>query len=438
MEGVRRRSWSMSQSRTICHFRQMKILQVHNYYRYAGGEDHVVRAERDLLLRHGHEVIPFETSSAERSAALLLAQVVFRSHYSPQARRRFAAALEAHRPDLVHAHNLFPLLTPSIYDACRQAGIPVVQTLHNFRMFYPNGLLYHNGRVDMRTLGGSAWALTGENIYHGSRLLTAAMIRSIEWHRARDTWNRGVDRFIALTPFARDLFVNFGMDPQRISVKPNFISMEKNSRMAETQASAEDARSVSRPHNVQKQPNSFIPAEAAPDAYALFAGRVSPEKGLLPIVSKWDLSHPLIVAGVGPQLNRVRQETNGNVRFMGWIDQDELAGWMRRASALIIPSECFEMFPVTLLEAMSRGVPVVCYDLGAQADIVRRAECGILVPPGDSEGFVAAAGRLIQDAKARARLGENGRRACMADYSPEANYKMLMSIYSEALESKQG
>lgn len=405
----------------------MKILQVHNYYRFKGGEDQVVRAERALLGERGHEVIPYEASSAEINRPALLLHVLLWSHHAPWSAKRFARALREHRPDLVHAHNLFPLITPSIYGVCRQAGVPVVQTLHNFRILYPNALLYHGGRVDLRTLKGSAWRLVPEGVYQGSRLLTAKMAHSIEWHRRRNTWNRMVDRFIVLSPFARDLFVRFGIEASRISVKPNFMTQG-------LQSEPNQESDLSPPQGAGVGDSGDGSRFVKP--FALYAGRLSPEKGLRPIVGRWNLDLPsLVVAGEGPDSALLRRTAEPGVEFTGWQDRPQVQALIERASVLLLPSECYEGFPMSLLEAMSHRVPIVAYDLGAQADIIRKADCGVLVQPGDPDAFVRAVRQLLADPAERARLGENGRRACQTDYSPETNYRQLLAIYRQALGS---
>ena len=384
----------------------MRVLLAHNYYQQPGGEDVVVENEQALLSAHGHKVQLCMDSNDRIAGPWAAAKAAWRAPYSPEARAGMAALLAERAPDVVHVHNFFPLLTPSIYDACRDARVPVVQTLHNFRTICAGALLMRGGRPCEDCIGGSPYRGALHGCYRGSRPASLAVARMIATHRRRRTWHTKVDRFIALTEFSRSRFVKAGFPGGRIAVKPNFV---------------EDRAQ-----------------EAGPREGALFVGRLSPEKGVHTMLLAWDgLDVTLRIAGDGPLLDTARDAGMPNVDVPGRTAPEAVATEMARAAFLVFPSEWYEGFPMTLVEAFCRGLPVIASRLGSMAEIVEDGVTGLHFTPGDAADLAAKVRWAASHAEDMRRMGANARRVYEEKYTPETNYRQLMAIYEQAIESNR-
>ncbi len=387
----------------------MKVLIVHNRYREAGGEDAAVAAERALLAAHGHETALFTVSNDAVAGLGGRIAAAWRAPYAAAARDRLAARIEAERPAIVHIHNFFPLLSPAVYDACRAAGAPVVQTLHNYRLICPGALLLRDGRVCEDCVTGSPYRAAIYGCYRGSRLGSLAVARMLARHRRRGTWRTQVDRFIALTAFARRKFIEGGLPADRIAVKPNFVM------------------------------NDPGPPTAKARRGALYVGRLSPEKGVLTLLEAWrGIDYPLRVVGDGPLAARLRAEAPANVAILGPRPPAAVAEEMARAAFLVAPSVCYEGFPMVIAEAYAHGLPVLAADLGGLAEIVEDGVTGRRFAPGDAAALAACVARLRAAPEDCARMGAQARARFEARYTAAANYRMLRAIYDEALESRVG
>ncbi|MCW5726921.1 glycosyltransferase family 4 protein [Parvibaculum sp.] len=385
----------------------MRVLQVHNLYQQRGGEDVVVENEAALLRRHGHKVAQhFVSNDGIRNLSERI-KTAFSVTYSHTARDELARRLDEERPDIVHVHNTFPLLTPAIYDTCEAAGIHVVQTLHNYRIACANALFLRDGHVCEDCLVGSPWQGALHRCYRGSLPGSVAVARSIAHHRHADTWNRKVTRFIALTEFAKSKFAQAGIDAERIAVKPNFI---------------EDPLA-----------GADLPSPAARQG-ALFVGRLSEEKGIAVLLDAWrNLDYPLTVVGGGPLLASLKENAPGNVSFSGPLPPAEVFGLMRRAAFLVMPSTCYEGFPMTLAEAFACGLPVLASNIGSLGELIENETTGLLFQSGSPGALAAKALQLASDPDRRARFGFAARTAYLEHYTPDTNYALLERIYSEAM-----
>ena len=247
-----------------------RVLLAHNFYQYAGGEDTVVRNEMSLLQDAGHDVRLHTVHNDDIQSFADKIRVVFEVAYSRRARQHFARAIAEFQPDVVHVHNFFPRMTPSIYDACIDAGVPVVQSLHNYRLICPTSLLMLDGKICERSLHEPAWWAVRHKVYKDSYVGTAAVANMIEHHKKRRTWHTKVDRFITLSKFARQKFIDAGFPADKLVMKPNFVA----------------------DHGY----NATGPREGA-----LYVGRLSHEKGVRTLMRSWrDAEYPLRVVGDGP------------------------------------------------------------------------------------------------------------------------------------------
>jgi glycosyltransferase involved in cell wall biosynthesis len=372
---------------------------VHNFYRQAGGEDSVVANEMALLRANDHEAQLYSVSNDAIASLVDKARVLLDIGYSCRARERFARTLAEMRPDVVHVHNFFPLLTTSIYDACAEAGVPVVQTLHNFRIMCAGVYLMRDGEICDKCVEGSPYQSIVHRCYRGSVPGTFAVARMIDVNRRRGTWRTKVDRFIVLTPSAKGLFVRAGVPADKIVVKPNFA------------------------------PDPGAPVETARKG-GLYVGRLSGEKGVREMIAAWrGIDAPLRVAGDGPLRGELEAAAPSNVTFLGRIDAAAVRKEMLRAQMLIVFSRWLEGFPVVLAEAMAAGLPAIVSDIGSPRDITRHGVTGLHVRSGDASALAAAVNAALQDPASLSRMGREARKEYDLHYSPAANYRELRGIY---------
>lgn len=385
----------------------VRILLVHNYYQQRGGEDVVVEQELDLLRRKGHEAELYSVTNNEIQGLWRKAVTAALVVYNPAAKAALARKLIAFRPDIVHVHNFFPQLSPSIFDACREAGIPCVMTLHNFRILCPTSILFHDGRITERSLHHSAlWALP-HRVYRASFLATLPLVAMVDAHKWAGTWRRKVDRFIALTAFAKDRFVEAGIPPGRIAVKGN---------------AAPD------PGTAGTQPRHG----------ALYVGRLSSEKGIAALLAAWQgLNYPLRIAGDGPLQQMCTAAQSENISCLGRLDRERVSEEMRRAAFLVLPSVCYEMFPMTLVEAFAHGLPVLASNHGGLASLVDDRTTGLLFKPGDPADLRAKAQWAAEHPADMAAMGTNARTKYEACYTAERNHANLIAIYEQAISDRQ-
>ncbi len=391
----------------------MRILQVHNRYQGGrGGEDQVMDRESRLLRTNGNEVHQFTAHNNEIGGAYGKLRAAIRMPYSKDGARRVAQALATYRPDIVHVHNFHYVLTPAIFDACRKARLPSVQTLHNFRGICANATFMREGRVCEDCMHGSPYLSVRHRCYEDSALKTLPIARTIAYHRKRKTWHDKVDRFIALTEFGKRKYVEGGYDEKRISVKPNFsYPPDAAWRAAADEESAGGAR-----------------------AGALYVGGLLPWKGISLLMEAWrDIPTPLRVAGAGPLQNLVTQAEGHGVTHLGLLDAEAIYREMRRASFLVFPSLCYETFGLVIIEAFAADLPVIAARLGAAQDIISDGETGILFPPGDAGALAEAVAWAVAHPEDMTRMSQNARREYETKYTPEANYAQLIAIYEQTI-----
>lgn len=382
----------------------MRILQVHNFYRQTGGEDVVVENEAAMLTAGGHEVHLWSAHNESIVGLRSKLRTAWRAPYSRRARSGLAGEIQRFEPDVVHAHNFFPLLTPAIYDACRDAGVPVVQTLHNYRTICAGAFLSRGGRPCEICISRSPYHGALHACYRDSHGESLAAARMIAWHRRRATWRHKIDRFIALTRFAKSKFVAAGFPEDRIAVKPNFVEDHG------------DGITGQKRHG------------------ALFAGRLSAEKGIITLVRAWRaLDLPLRIAGEGPLAAAVREAAAPNVTMLGLLTPHEVRAEMARASFLVMPSECYEGFGLTIAEGFCRGLPVIASRLGAMAEIVDDGVTGLHFTPGDADDLAAKVRWAADHPEDMRRMGAAARRVYTERYTPAINARQLVGIYEAVL-----
>jgi glycosyltransferase involved in cell wall biosynthesis len=387
----------------------VRVLLVHNYYQQPGGEDVVVEQELALLRQKGHTAELFSVHNDAiqgwQQKAATGALVV----YNPWAKAALAAKLRTFRPDVVHVHNFFPRLSPSIFDACREAGVASVMTLHNFRILCPTSILFHDGRIREDSLGQSAgWALS-ERVYKSSLLATAPLVAMVDFHKWAGTWKRKVDLFIALSEFAKAKFIQGGLAPEQIVVKPNAL----------------------------KDP--IAGATPTGSRYgALYVGRLSHEKGIAALLSAWKgIDYPLRIAGDGPLRDECEAAQGKEVTYLGRLSREQVYAEMRRAAFLVLPSTCYEMFPMTLVEAYANGLPALASNLGGLKSLLQDGVTGLSFAPDDAADLQAKVRWAFEHPEEMAAMGERARAAYETSYTADRNYANLMLIYERALAKRE-
>jgi glycosyltransferase involved in cell wall biosynthesis len=381
----------------------VRILQIHAPYRHGGGEDAVVRDEASLLRGAGHEVAEHHVPNPHGNAQTLAALAV--APWNPAAAREVRGVVKRFRPDVAHIHNTWFRLSPSVPSAVHELGVPVVMTLHNYRLLCVNGLLLRQGRVCEDCVGTHPWRGVWHRCYRGSGPLSAIAASTIALGRARHAWDDGINRFIAPSAFTAAKIASGGVATEKITVKPHGVE-DPGKRL----------ESASRSSTV------------------LFVGRLSPEKGLPLLLDGWERVLPtslqLVVVGDGPQRGLLEGRHTKGVRFLGWCEREEVRRLMLTARALVFPSIWYESFALTVVEALAAGLPVLAAGLGAAGEIVRTVGPDWLVPSADANGWAAAL-RLLESNESIDLAGRRARSLYENTYTLHHSLTQLLHIYEE-------
>ncbi|MCL5061578.1 MAG: glycosyltransferase family 4 protein [Candidatus Thermoplasmatota archaeon] len=377
-----------------------RVLVVHNAYQRRGGEDAVVESEIELLRSHGHAVETWFRSNDDVAGMSSLA-LARNTLWSDRTQQELGERIRSFQPDVIHAHNTFPLISPSLYWAAERAGVPVVQTLHNFRLMCLNALFLRDGKVCEDCMGQVPWRGVARACYRGSRAASAALAGMLALHRGLGTYRNKVARYVALNGFCRDKFIEGGLPAERVVVKPNFVD--------------------------------FDMPEPVARAGLLFVGRLSMEKGVATLAQAMTLlpDAKLRVAGDGPEAGLL--DGVAGVTRLGSQPGETVRQEMSRAMALVVPSIWYENFPRTIVEAFACGLPVIATRIGALADIVRDGETGLLVEPGSPQDLADKMAWALAHPERMAEMGRTARAQYEAEFSAEVNYRRLMEIYDGVL-----
>ena len=389
----------------------MKILAVHNRYQRPGGEDQVFVDETALLEARDHRVVRYEVHNdqVERVNRLTLAKDTV---WNTSAYRELRALIRRERPDVVHFHNTLPLISPAGYYAARAEGVPVIQTLHNYRLLCPVALFFRDGRVCEDCMGKAVpWPGVVHECYRGSRAASGVIATMLTVHRVMRTWTEMVDVYVALTEFARSKFIEGGLPAGKIVVKPNFVAPDPGRGQGG-------------------------------GGYALFVGRLAPEKGTGTMLAAWErlgTRIPLKIVGDGPLRDRVVEAAarRSNVEWLGHRPVEEVHALMGKADMLVFPSEWYETFGRVAVEAFATGTPVIAADIGAVAELVEHGRTGLEFRPGDPEDLVTQVEWALSHPAELRRMRDEVRAEFEAKYTAERNYRALIEIYEAALKRKK-
>lgn len=389
----------------------MKILIVHNEYQQRGGEDVVVEQETDLLRQYGHEVVQYIRTNHEISAmskgqkAMLPLQTIWSGKSSAELRD----VITREKPDIAHFHNTFMLISPSAYYACQKMGVPVVQTLHNYRLLCPNALFLRDGHICEDCMGKLVpYPGVIHSCYRDSKAQSAGAAAMLTFHRLRRTYRKQVDTYIALTEFVRDKFLEAGWHDANIVIKPNFLRDDPG-------------------------------AKASTGNYALFVGRITEDKGLWTVVKAWQqlTDIPIKIVGDGPILADLQayadQHNLPQIEFMGRQPKETVLQVMQDAYALIFPSEWYETFGLVAIEAYACGTPVIASNHGAVAEVVADGQTGLHFKAGDANDLAEKVKQLWANPETQAKLGQQARIDFETNYTAARNYALLSNIYEQTI-----
>ena len=389
----------------------MKILIVHNSYARISGEEIVIDNLVALLKVRGIAIARFSRSSAEiENKRLKKISAFFSGIHNPFSRKEFSKFLRAAQPDVIHIHNLYPLISPSILPECTAQGIPVVMTVHNFRLACPNGLLMSRGEVCQRCLGGREYWCVFRNCENDIFKSTGYALRTAAARILRRYYDH-VNHFICLTNFQRNILIKEGLPQDRVSVLTNPVEIK-----------------VVKP-SVEVEKNSV-----------LFVGRVSREKG---ITSLFDAARicpdiPFVVAGNYEAMPEARKLAPSNVTLLGALPSQKLGAFYDKARIFVLPSVWYEGFPTVLLEAMSHGLPVVCSRIGGLPEIVDDGITGLLYEPGNVAELTEKFRILWDDPALCRKMGESGRQKLNDKYNAEKLLDQVIGIYEKVIREANG
>ncbi len=385
----------------------MRVLVAHNFYRSSApsGENQLVRAEVALLREGGVDVVEmFEDSDTIPGGVAGVLRAAPGPVYSPSGVRRFERLLQTSRPDVVHLHHVQPLISPWVVRVARKHGIPVVQTVHAYRHGCANGVHLREGRVCTDCVGTRlGLPAVRHGCYRGSRVQTIPVTIGLDVHRR--TWNEGVDRFLALTPFMRDMLLAYGLPADRITVRPTWV------------------------------PDPGSAGEPGQDV--LYVGRLDEAKGVDLLLDAWErkgvaTGRTLVVVGDGPLRERVEAATRtGSVRWLGQVPSPAVAAAMAEAAYVVVPSRVFEGYPLVVAEAFARGRPVLTVSGGSVGTIVDDSTGWVVDPSADALG--AAISRI--DDEATGRRGASARTAFETNNAPARGLETLLQVYRQVTDN---
>jgi len=381
----------------------------HNAYTWRGGEDAVVALESELLRKAEVEVKQFGVDNRDADLDSLAGRLRtgLRARRSPAVGRRVDAFLAAHPLDVAHVHNFFPLLTPVVHERLHAHGIPVVQTLHNYRLYCANGAFLRDGRLCDDCVAAGPWNAVRYGCYRGSRAQTAVWAEATAHHRRRGTFERCVTLFVAPSEFARSKLVAAGLDPAKIVVKPNPVADPGAPRFG--------------------------------GRGAVYVGRLSPEKGPRLLLEAWREMDGLAldVIGSGPQEAELRRLAAGipGVRMLGQLPPSAVQERLREALFLVAPSLCYEIFSLAVAEAMAAGKAAVAAHPTAPAELVEPGRTGLHFPMGDARALAQACRELAADPARAEAMGREARARYQDELAPERSARDLLALYERAMRS---
>jgi len=377
----------------------MRILIIHNRYRQPGGEDVVVESELELLRSKGHEVHLYEKSNDNVHGL----RGAFDSIWSGSVRQEIEEVIKKFKPDIAHIHNVFHTISPAVYRVIASHGVPIVQTLHNFRFFCIRGTFEREGKICQRCLGHSVWNGVRYKCYRDSRSASILLATNLQIHRILQTFEKYISHYIVLNKFCRKKFISCGLSEKKISVKPNFIDIHDS----DTQNNREGG---------------------------LYVGRMATEKGIAVLTEALSRSSvPFKTIGDGPEahlLQRLPQITMNKS-----VPREKVFVAMRNAEYLVMPSIWYETFGLVMVEAFACRLPVIASDIGAMAELVEDGKTGLLFKTGDASDLAEKLKWADAHPEQMREMGDTARNGYEQLFTSDKNYEQLLDIYEKVTDA---
>jgi len=382
----------------------MRVLNVHNKHQGHGGSEVVFEFVTRLLREHGHEVQELSRDNAEIGGLGAKLAAAASMVWSRRSARQMSEIIDSFSPDVVHIHNLYPQLSPSIVHACRTRGVPVVVHVHDYKFTCPTAQHLRDGKVCEKCLTGKAYWCAIHNC-RGSRAMSVAYAARNMSAAVMGTLKNDTTFFLPCSKFVGDLLVRGGFPQNKIRVL----------------------------HNCSELPD--VPARSTHGSYVAYVGRISPEKGIdnLLEVARRIPEVPVHIAGEVDKMQAVIDTAPGNVKFVGKLSRQGVADFLAEARAVVVPSIWHEAFGLVAVEAMGRRLPVVASKMGGLQEIVDDGVNGYLVDPHDLDTWASRIRDLWNNPQGASRMGELGREKVIAQFSPVVYYQRLLSIYQQAV-----
>jgi len=390
----------------------MKILYIYNRYQGQGGENLWVESEPDLFRAAGHQGIVYRRDNEEiqQFSFVKKASLLWKSAWSGETYQAVRTLIKTERPDIAHVYNTVPLITPSVYHACHDEEIPVVQSVYNYRLICPTGTLVRDGRVCEECLEHSVWRGVRYGCYRDSKIQTAAMAWTLWSNRQRGTWSDTIDCYLTPTEFVKSKLIQGGMPAHKIRIKPNWHEPDPGMRNQS-------------------------------DGSVLYIGRLVREKGIDTVLGAWEqMENPplLRIIGDGPARDKVEhavgQQKGKSIEYLGNLPHNEVIFHLKLASVFLLPCEWYEGFPHTILEAYACGVPILASRIGTLADVVLDGRTGELFEPGNTSDLAAKIEGMLRDPEKLRLMGTAGRSEYVNKYTGKQIYKELLGIYQEQID----
>lgn len=389
----------------------MKLLHIHNYYLQSGGEDQVFKNETRLLEEYDHEVFRYTRHNSELTSRSGI-KIAINTIWNHDVYKTIDQLLTEIKPDVCHIHNTFPLISPSVYFACKKHKIPVVQRLPNYRLICPGALLLRDGKICTDCLGKRfPWPGVIHACYRGSVAQSFVVFIMLSFHRILKTWQKKINVYVAMNRYGCELFKWGGIPEEKIMISPNFVDPDPEPEL-----------------------------NGLPGDYALFIGRLSKEKGLDTLLNAWKLMNgiPLKIIGDGPLMKdlteRIEREKIDKVELLGRKSHDETITTLKKARVLIFPSELLETFGLGIIEAFACGVPVIAAKQKTIEEIIQHGMNGLLFEPGNSQDLARTIKEHWDKPEQLQEMGKEARHSFLNKYSKQQKYNSLMEIYARAIE----
>jgi len=397
----------------------MRVLLIHNRYKQSGGEDSVFQAESDLLKQYGNEVehLRYENSLIKTFMDKCISGIL--TIYNPISAHVLKVKILDFNPDVIHVHNFLPLISPSIFSLAKKLDIPIILTLHNYRLICPSATLFFRGKIYEKSIHtifpfDAIW----KGVYRNSRIQTAIVVIMIAIHNSMGTWKSKVSGYIALTRFAKEKFVGSSISilESKIFIKPNFVVDNGKGNLVR-------------------------------ENFFLFIGRLTPEKGIETLINAVNIyKFKLVIIGDGPMKEMVEDVARKNsvITYLGIQSRLTVFDYLKRCKALLFPSIWYEGFPVTILEAFSTSTPVIASNLGSMKEIIQDKVNGLHFNPGDALHLISKIISISENRDLALSMSNNARMSYEENYTPSKNYEQLERIYKnviskdKVLETSQG